>query len=588
MNDPKKKLDRVDLLIASTLAIAYVVLLVLTASSQGYARDEGFYFRAAESYAKWLEMLVTHPSAAMLRSNVDASFSVNHEHPALAKSLFAISWMVLYKKLHLFAEEGTSFRFAGMCFAGVALSTIYAWGRQVYSRLVGVGAALLFALVPTTFYHAHLDCFDVPITTMWLLTAYCYWRSATSGGTTWAVVTGIVYGLTLDTKHNSWFLPIAVLAHAIATRDQALEEDLKIGWLRIPLAFIAMSMIGPVIFVLMWPWLWFDTLARFREYAAFHLNHDYYNIELFGVTYWRPPFPHSWSWVMTAATVPTVTLVLFLIGIVLTTRRQLLPELGSMVPKLSPLTRRLESFAHKITTGQSAEQQAIFERPAVRSAEALWLIGVGVNYGPWVSSGTPIFGGTKHWMTAYPFVMLFAAVGLGWVVETLQKWLETTQFSSRAKTLAWAAVGAVIAAPMVETLHAHPWGLTGYVPLVGGAVGAANLGLNRSFWGYTTGSVIDVLNQNVRRGGAVYVHDTAWESWRMLQRDGRLRGDIRGVGSPGGADAALYHHEQHMAGVEYQIWVALNTTTPAAVRGLDGVPIVWVYLRDGRANSEPR
>jgi hypothetical protein len=159
---------------------------------------------------------------------------------------------------------------------------------------------------------------------------------------------------------------------------------------------------------------------------------------------------------------------------------------------------------------------------------------------------------------------------------------------ARSREIGFAVIAGVFGAPLVETLHAHPWGLTGYVPLVGGAVGAANLGLNRSFWGYTTGSVVDVLNESVRRGGAVYIHDTAWESWRMLQRDGRIRSDIRGVGSPAGADAALYHHEQHMAGVEYQTWVALGTTTPAAVRGLDGVPIVMVYLRDGRANSEPR
>ncbi|RYE80142.1 MAG: hypothetical protein EOO74_02605 [Myxococcales bacterium] len=91
----------------------------------------------------------------------------------------------------------------------------------------------------------------------------------------------------------------------------------------------------------------------------------------------------------------------------------------------------------------------------------------------------------------------------------------------------------------------------------------------------------DVLNHRLPPGGTVYLHDTAWDAWRMLQRDGRVRGDLRGVGTPAGADAALYHHEPHMAGVEYQIWVALGTTTPAAVRGLDGVPIVWLYLRPG-------
>ena len=108
---------------------------------------------------------------------------------------------------------------------------------------------------------------------------------------------------------------------------------------------------------------------------------------------------------------------------------------------------------------------------------------------------------------------------------------------------------------------------------------AASLGLNRGFWGYQTGSVVGFLNANVPPGGSLYLHDTAYDSFRMLQRDGRLRDDIRPVMSPAYADAALYHHEQHMEGVEYQIWVAFETTAPAEIKGLDGVPIVWVYLR---------
>ena len=46
----------------------------------------------------------------------------------------------------------------------------------------------------------------------------------------------------------------------------------------------------------------------------FHLHHDYYNIEFLGRTYFGPPSPKSYMPVMIAATVPTVTLLLFLVG----------------------------------------------------------------------------------------------------------------------------------------------------------------------------------------------------------------------------------------------------------------------------------
>ena len=523
--------------IALLLGGIYVLLLVKTSSTLGYARDEGFYFHAAESYARWFELLSRSPSEALGRPAIDAAFSVNREHPVLAKGLFALSWLA-NQRWHLFAEEGTSFRFPGMCFGGLAVGLCYLWGAQAWSRAAGLMAALLFALVPTTFYHAHLDCFDVPITAMWLLVAYCYHRSVVIGGWGWALAAGVAFGLALDTKHNSWFLPFAVVAHGALARGGRWRRDLATGNIPVPLALPMMAVVGPLVFVGLWPHVWYDTAARLAAYVQFHTGHDYYNIEYLGVTHWRPPFPRSYAWVMTAATVPAITLALAAVGAVIGAR----------------------------------------EHRRARSVALLWGLGVLVNYAPWLSPGTPIFGGTKHWMAAYPFLALFAGVGFDWIGTTLA----AAAPGARRRWVAVAAGAAVVAAPLVETLRAHPWGLSAYTPLVGGTPGGATLGLNRGFWGYTTGSVVGLLNERVPRGGTVFIHDTAWESWRMLQRDGRLRADIRGVLSLEGADAAIYHHEQHMGGVEYQIWVALGTTTPAVVKGLDGVPIAWVYLRPRR------
>jgi hypothetical protein len=112
---------------------------------------------------------------------------------------------------------------------------------------------------------------------------------------------------------------------------------------------------------------------------------------------------------------------------------------------------------------------------------------------------------------------------------------------------------------------------------VGGAPGAATLGLNRTFWGYTTGAVVDFLDGEAPRNASVYIHDTAGASWDMMQRDGRIRRDIRGVWGIAGADFGLYHHEKHMLGQEYQNWVAFGTLRPAHIGGLDGVPVIVVY-----------
>jgi hypothetical protein len=103
--------------------------------------------------------------------------------------------------------------------------------------------------------------------------------------------------------------------------------------------------------------------------------------------------------------------------------------------------------------------------------------------------------------------------------------------------------------------------------------------LNRSFWGYTTGSVEDFINDTAKKNARVFVHDTAMQSWQMLERDKRLRKDLRPWGSVHGSDLAIYHHEQHMSRVEFMTWVDYGTVAPATIGAFDGVPIVWVFTR---------
>jgi 4-amino-4-deoxy-L-arabinose transferase-like glycosyltransferase len=543
-----------DHLIGAGLGVLYVAILLATASGLGYSRDEGFYFQASTSYAGWFEHLFRAPAEAMVRGVVDGAWSANHEHPALVKSIFSLSWLFLYKKWHLFAEEGTSFRFGGMLFAGLGVWLIYLWGARARSRGAGIMAALLFAAMPRVFYHAHLDCFDLPITVMWFFCAYVYWRALETRSVLFAIATGIVFGLALDTKHNAWFLPFALTLHAVLARRKEVISALKRGYLAVPLPLVAMAVLGPLVFFALWPWLWADPVERFTGYVKFHLNHDYYNIVYLGKTYWKPPFPWSYVWVMTAATVPTITLVLFVIGACAVLLRR---------ERIGAIRLPLPYCGDSACTGW------------------LWAIGIVAQYAPWIlSRGTPIFGGTKHWMPAYPFLCLFAGAGFEVVLAELRKFLAPRVGERWRGARAELGLGLVLfAAPLAETVHSHPWGLSNYTPLVGGASGAATLGLNRQFWGFTTGAVTGFLNDNVKPGQSVYVHDTAWPSWEMLLRDGRLARQVRGAGSIEQSDFALYHHEEHMEGVEYQIWGAYGTASPVHVGTYDGVPVIYVFKR---------
>ncbi len=520
----------VDRALGLALFLGYLALLLATAGSLGFMRDEGFYFEASRVYGDWLELLTKSPREALAREVVDRYWAVNHEHPSFIKLLFALSGRLLPG---WFTETSTSFRFPAMVLSSLAVAVTFDWGRRAFGRSAALVAALSLAFMPRVFFHAHLACFDLPVCSLWLVTSYVYSRSLTSPRWGWALGAGVAYGLLLDTKHNSWLFPFVLVAHFALTRGPLVLRDLRAKspfWRHVPRAWPCLVLLGPALCFALWPWLWHDTLARLREYVAFHTGHEYYNMELLGQTYWKPPMPRSYAPVMTLATVPAITLLLAAVG---------------------------AGFA------------LLRER---RSEYVLWGLCVLVSYAPWLSSETPIFGGTKHWLTAYPFLCLFAGLGFSRVVAAVRDF--------RPRWSQPALLGACVLAPsVVMALHAHPFGLSAYTPLVGGAPGAATLGLNRTFWGYTTQSLAPFIDQRAPRRGSVYVHDTALSSFAMFKQDGRLRRDLRGTLDIAASDVALYHHEPHMSRVEHQIWLSYRSTAPDAIATFDGVPIAWAYAR---------
>jgi 4-amino-4-deoxy-L-arabinose transferase-like glycosyltransferase len=218
-----RKLDWKDDLIAAAFAFLAMALLLSTVGDLGYARDEGFYFAAADTYGRWFEILFSNPKAAFDPKTVDSFWRTNSEHPGLIKSLFALSHVILQKKLKLFPLDGTSYRFPAIVLSGLAVAFVSRFGAQIRGRLAGVCAALALFFMPRYFYHAHLACFDVPVVTMFFLTVYAYWKSMERDGWFWPIWTGICFGLTLDTKHNAWFLPILFVAHAGAVVVRAMR-----------------------------------------------------------------------------------------------------------------------------------------------------------------------------------------------------------------------------------------------------------------------------------------------------------------------------------------------------------------------------
>jgi len=565
-----------DRAIAAALFVATLAIFVGAARTQGNTRDEGYYFDAARSYSGWYAELVDNlaggkPGRSFTRQSVDRWFSYNHEHPALMKTLFGLSWRAFgYARprpgKHLLDEQA-AMRLPTHLLMALLSVIIFSFGARAWSRTAGVCAAVLTVASPRLFFDGQLACFDAPIAVLWVATVYGYYRSLSSPR--WAWLTAIIFGLALATKHNAFFIPFVLLVHYLWVHRSTLRRR-KLP--PIPRVFIAMALVSPLVYLACWPWLWFDTVARFRDYVAFHVHHVYYNIEYLGRNYNKPPSPLSFPYVMTLLTTPVTTLALALGG----TAALLRGHFRKPDPARAP-TIEIDSGA---PDREHQRPSSRYPTVGLQSAAGL-LCGLNALFPMAIITvtGAPIFGATKHWHATLPFLALLAGYGLHALALALA--------TPARRTLLAALLGAWVCLPAaIETVRAHPYALTHYNLLAGGPQGGADLGMNRQFWGYATLGVLPWLNRHAPPNAPVYFHDTNGAQQAMWRRIGLLRNDLRDTGleEPGvkASDLALVIHEKHFNKYEYWIWDFYGTAQPAMVLTHEGVPIVTVYERPHR------
>lgn len=592
---------RSPVLVAALLAVLTLMTLLGSEASVGYVRDEGIYFEASRHYGAWLARAAREPGKANESKVRDRYFAINHEHPALMKLAAGASARLLAKppdpaiaealerelaaagkskkarrkvawKRELAAveggripvlREGAAMRLPAMLMAALAVALLYLGGHRLGGTSAGLLAAGAFALLPRVLFHASLHAFDVPIATMTLVVALAWLRALKDWR--WGLALGPLLGVAIAVKHNALFLGPLLAAHlwlCLGLRWWKTGERPRLAQIA-PLPLWAMAVIGPLVAVALWPWLWHDTFARIAEYFAFHSEHSYYNMEFFGRNYNRPPLPVAYPWVMTWATVPSVLLVLTTIGAGVVLRRAFTHERDQPEPK--PETT--PSWLRPLPTGG-----------ALDSSEA-GLLFVGLAAFPLVLislPNIPIFGGTKHWLTAYPFFALLAAGAWSWLWSAVMPSPDDADAANppkRWRSLAPALSLLLVLGPSAwASVHGHPFNLSQYAPLAGGARGAAQLGLNRGYWGH---AVVPLLDEGeTLPPGPVYVHDVHALAIEQYRREGRWPGWKRSGVSQ--AKAALLFPERHMVRDTVELRERFGPA-PAMILTLDDVPVTVVY-----------
>ena len=590
-------------IVASVLFLGVVGWLLATEGTEGFGRDEAQYMRAGERYWGWFEELGRdvrdgHPGRAFAAAAIDHYWSDNApDHPVVMKTLYGLSWRAFHRctclgparglhpipvrarhvTLPLFARESTAFRFPAILMSGLLAALVFCFALQLVPWPAAAAGAVLAIAQPHYFFHAPIACFDAPITTMAFAVGYAYWKALRSAR--WGVLSGVVFGIALGVKHNAWLMPFFLGLHYLWMRRGDLR---RLRPPRVPLAFVAMAVLGPLLFFLHWPWLWHHPIARTRSYVLRHLEHEHYNFEYLGLNWNLPPtdwdlklLRTTFPFVSTGLTVPVTTLALAVFG------------------GLVLFGRRRDTEARDGDAGEppshppwsSPSPSPSWLRPGADVDRAPGAFIAVQIFGPMAIialPSTPIFGGVKHFMPAMPYLAVAAAVGLGFVGERLAAGLR-----ARRPGLAVAALSALVCVPaIVETERSRPDGLSHYNMIAGGFTGGASLGMNRQFWGYCVLPMLDWINRQGPENRRMYWHDVLGDALAMYKREGRLAmtvGDT-GFGEPGveRSSMGLLVHEKHWALYEKFIWDHYATLRPVLVREREGVPLVNVYERDPR------
>ena len=554
-------------LAAAALALLVAGLLSRGHREVGYVRDEGIYFDASRAYAAAL----ADPRQLFDAAARDRAFAVNHEHPALLKLLAGLSARLFSEPgpshhppearasagLLPLLPEGAAMRLPAQLLAGLGAALLLLAGLGLGRRSegaagpdegpapswhTGAGAGLLAALwfigLPQVWYHAGLHCFDVPVAVLTLAVVLCYRRALSSPRA--ALALGPLLGAAIAVKHNALFIPVLLGAHYLACL--ALDRRRPTLAQLVPLPFVSMALLAPLTALALWPWLWSDPVGRVLGYFEFHRYHAYYNTEYLGTNFNQPPLPWSYPWTLTWATVPTVSLLLALVGLALALRRDVRARPASAPSWRAPL-------------GAGPPREGLLW--ALFALFPLALISL---------PSVPIFGGTKHWITAFPFLALAAAAGWRALWGALE-------LRGRARVLPLALVPVVLSPALWATYHGHPFGASQYAPLVGGARGAAELGLIRGFWG---GSIVPLLSEIGGGGTSLYPHDLHDLSILQYEREGRWPEETSVVPISRAREGLIFH-ERHMLTYEVDLWNRFGTTAPIQVLSLDDVPLTSVY-----------
>ncbi|SIO60931.1 4-amino-4-deoxy-L-arabinose transferase [Singulisphaera sp. GP187] len=419
--------------LALIAAVGAGLAVVLTLGGPGITIDEPLDVRPGRNYLATLQAKGWRFFAPEV---VEAVFRDNAEHPPLGRWLLGLA-STLGAPLEMVMMGGPDpvglYLHAGrlapaLAFAVLIGLVVHAAGRR-QGRVAGLAAGFALLVMPRVFAHAHLGALDTFICLFWVDALLRAERSLEHRRAPLAMAgAGLAFGLALLTKIHAWFLPPILLVWALARVKLTRALGLLAIW----------GGTGLALFVLGWPWLWYQSFDRLRAYWGTGVERASLRVLYFGQVYLDRDVPWHYPWFYFAVTVPIGLHALGLLGLVHGWRQ-----------------RRIDPFP-LLLAGSIAFFLVLF------------------------STRIPVYDGERLFLLVFPLWALL--IGRGFAVA----W----HYSAVHQAWLRALLGLFLLAQGFGVMTTHPFGLSYYNALVGGLPGAERLGLELTYWNDAVDSVL--------------------------------------------------------------------------------------------------
>lgn len=526
------------------LFLATFSLGVFEARTQGVMTAENDYLDHIDAVEGWLSQVkaegvstaVGHPAPLTdveLRKtakNEGAAFwevrRAFNPHPPFFKYLALAARTILPPLVFPVAERiPTALVFAGGCTA-----LFFALCRA-RGQLGGFAGAFALATLPRFASFAGACTPDMHIAEGWLWVALSLERYEETRRRRYAALAIAAFSVGLASKISMLpvVAPLGVLM--LVWRARSGMRELAKGLA----VFALMLAVGVGFLILTYPFLWPDPLGRLTLIVS--ESQSWAKVLAFSVLFFGKIMPYTelpWYFGPTIIffVTPPLTLVLALLAAIWPKRRDKLWQIGVAV-------------------------------------SVFWLLFL-------LLPNTPKYDNERGLMALFPFIALLAGIGAADAVERLSPRFREERRILFARVSAVAVCGAMA----VELLGAHPFPLSYFTPLIGGAQGAARLGFEPTYaMEVLSREVLDDFQSALPQGAGLTIRPMENYHQPFLARRGFLRPDLRLSKGDGPFFILVYRHGP-LVGIR-PIMVEHGTLVKSLER--DGVPLaeLWYLPNEG-------